>query len=106
VEKLLQHGIAADRWLAVIEQATTPRQNVYSYPIHDYLSAAGGNTYVSPALIIIGKVAALSSAFQWRPDSGSRDPYFPPVAANNATKEPTIRNNNPYPPYIIKKSLC
>jgi uroporphyrin-III C-methyltransferase len=106
VEKLLQHGIAEDRWLAVIEQATTPRQNVYSYPIHDYLSAAGGNTYVSPALIIIGKVAALSSAFQWRPDSGSREPYFPPVAASNATKEPTIRNNKYYPPYTIKKSLC
>ena len=88
VEKLLQHGIAEDRWLAVIEQATTPRQNVYSYPIHDYLSAAGGNTYVSPALIIIGKVAALSSAFKWQPDSQNREHYFPPIASASPATVP------------------
>jgi uroporphyrin-III C-methyltransferase len=85
VERLLQHGIPQDRWVAVIEQATTPRQNVYSYPIHDYLSAAGGNTYVSPALIIIGKVAALSSSFKWQPDSQSREHYFAPVPSASVT---------------------
>jgi uroporphyrin-III C-methyltransferase len=92
VERLLQHGIPQDRWLAVIEQATTPSQNVYSYPIHDYLSAAGGNTYVSPALIIIGKVAALSSSFKWQPDSQSREHYFTPVPATNirTTKYSTL----------------
>ena len=80
VERLLQHGIGQDRWLAVIEQATTPLQNVYSYPIHDYPRAAGGSTYTSPTLIIIGKVAALSSAFQWRPDSHNKEAYFAPLS--------------------------
>src|SRR5882757_549862 len=28
VEKLVQYGIAADKWIAVIEQATTPQQHV------------------------------------------------------------------------------
>jgi uroporphyrin-III C-methyltransferase len=79
VEKLLHYGIGQDRWLAVIEQATTPRQRVQSYPVHDYLPAARGNTYVSPALIIIGKVAELSSTFRWLPDSRNQEPYFAPV---------------------------
>lgn len=79
VEKLIHYGIGQDRWLAVIEQATTPLQRVYSYPIHDHRPAAGGSTYSSPALIIIGKVAALSSDFRWLPDSQSHEPYFAPV---------------------------
>ncbi|HEY4064362.1 MAG TPA: uroporphyrinogen-III C-methyltransferase [Puia sp.] len=81
VGKLLQYGIPADRWLAVIEQATTPNQRVYSYPIHDYPAAAGGSTYVSPALIIIGKVAELSSTFRWLPNSRNQESYFPPVVS-------------------------
>jgi uroporphyrin-III C-methyltransferase len=79
VEKLVHYGIGQDRWLAVIEQATTPLQRVHSYPIHDHQPAAGGSTYISPALIIIGKVAALSSDFRWLPDSRSQDNYFAPV---------------------------
>jgi uroporphyrin-III C-methyltransferase len=80
ITNLLQHGIGEDRWVAVIEQATTPRQQVYSYPVYDYLAAAEGNTYRSPSLIIIGRVAALSPVFQWLP-SGQQDTalYFPPV---------------------------
>ena len=79
VEKLIHYGIGQDRWLAVIEQATTPQQQVYSYPIHDHRPAAGGSTYLSPALIIIGKVAALSSDFRWLADSRSPKSYFAPV---------------------------
>jgi uroporphyrin-III C-methyltransferase/precorrin-2 dehydrogenase/sirohydrochlorin ferrochelatase/uroporphyrin-III C-methyltransferase len=79
VGKLLQYGIGKDRWLAVIEQATTPLQRVYSYPIHDHRPAMEGNTYLSPALIIIGKVAALSSNFHWLPDSRIQESYFAPV---------------------------
>lgn len=83
VEKLIGYGIAADKWIAVIEQATTPMQNVYNCPIHDYLTANRGNAYVSPTLIIIGKVAALHQHFQWLPDSLRKDPYFKPVDKNN-----------------------
>lgn len=79
VHKLLQHGIGKDKWLAVIEQATTPLQHVTNCPIHDYLPAKAGSSYVSPTLIIIGKVAALHESFGWLPDSQSKDSYFPPV---------------------------
>jgi uroporphyrin-III C-methyltransferase len=79
VQKLLQHGIGKDKWLAVIEQATTPLQNVTNCPIHEYLPTRTGNKYVSPTLIIIGKVAALHQSFGWVPDSQSKEDYFPPV---------------------------
>jgi uroporphyrin-III C-methyltransferase/precorrin-2 dehydrogenase/sirohydrochlorin ferrochelatase/uroporphyrin-III C-methyltransferase len=87
VEKLLQYGIGADKWLAVIEQATTPLQNIYNCPVHAYLPAAKGSSYTSPTLIIIGKVAALHEPFQWLPDSHSKEPYFAPVTTG---EEPVI----------------
>ena len=83
VENLLQHGIGTDKWLAVVEQATTPLQNVVNCPIHDYLADNRGNTYVSPTLIIIGRVSALHESFQWLPDSHSKEHYFKPVEKND-----------------------
>lgn len=80
IGELIRHGIAEDRWVAVIEQATTPQQRVTTYPIHDYLAAAAGTAYASPTLIIIGKVAALHADFHWLPDSNSGELYFPPLA--------------------------
>jgi uroporphyrin-III C-methyltransferase len=79
VATLLRHGIAADRWVTVIEQATTRQQRVSGYPIHQYLPEAAGRRYASPSLIVIGKVAALQSSFQWLPESVSSELYFPPV---------------------------
>jgi uroporphyrin-III C-methyltransferase len=77
IANLVQHGIAEDRWVAVIEQATTPMQRVTAYPVHDYLAAAAGSAYASPTLIIIGKVAALHADFHWLPDSTGDVQYFP-----------------------------
>ncbi len=62
-------GIAEDRWVAVIEQATTPLQRTYSYPVHNYLAVAAGSEYLSPSLVIIGRVAALQSVYQWQPEN-------------------------------------
>jgi uroporphyrin-III C-methyltransferase len=100
VEKLIHYGIGRDKGLAVIEQATTPLQHVVSCPIHDYLPSVKGQAdagdrsatmrtgsrvnYVSPTLIIIGKVVALHEAFQWLPNSYSKEPYFKPVEPNNS----------------------
>ena len=77
IGNLVRHGIAEDRWVAVIEQATTPWQRVTTYPIHDYLAAAAGTNYASPTLIIIGKVAALHADFHWLPDNAGDALYFP-----------------------------
>jgi uroporphyrin-III C-methyltransferase/precorrin-2 dehydrogenase/sirohydrochlorin ferrochelatase/uroporphyrin-III C-methyltransferase len=87
VEKLVQYGIGTDKWLAVVEQATTPLQNVYNGPIHAYLPAGRGSQYVSPTLLIIGKVAALHEPFQWLPDSHSKEHYFTPVAPREDAPE-------------------
>lgn len=76
---LVAEDIPADRWVAVIEQATTPLQRVHSWPVHEYLPSAGGSTYASPALVIIGRVAALHSSFQWLANSRSGELYFPPI---------------------------
>lgn len=91
VTRLTEHGIAADRWIAVIEQATTPGQRVASMPIHEYLSTAAGTEYASPTLIIVGRVAALHSSFGWFAPRGTQDQkvavdlYFPPVAPKMIT---------------------
>lgn len=84
MEKLLHHGIAADKWIAVIEQATTPQQNVHHYPVHAYLENAAGSSYASPTLIIIGKVATLHASFGWLPNSGSKEQYFTPLSIAGA----------------------
>jgi len=77
--KLIQHNISPDKHLAIIEQATTPMQNVHSHNIYEYAKNESGNTYVSPTLIIIGKVAALHQQFQWLPNSNSKNYYFKPI---------------------------
>jgi len=79
VSKLLQFKIAADRHVAIIEQATTPMQNVYGCNIHEYAKKWGGSNFVSPTLIIIGKVAALQQQFQWLSNSNSKEYYFKPI---------------------------
>jgi uroporphyrin-III C-methyltransferase len=83
IDKLLEQGIGKDKWLAVIEQATTQQQCVHHGPIHEYLLAHRGMTYTSPTLIIIGKVAALHQSFQWLPNSQSKEPYFKPIGSDS-----------------------
>jgi len=84
VGRLVEEGIAADRWVAVIEQATTPFQRVHSWPVHRYPDEAAGRRYASPTLIIIGRVAALHSSFQWLANSGGKELYFPSITENIA----------------------
>ncbi|HET6254764.1 MAG TPA: uroporphyrinogen-III C-methyltransferase [Puia sp.] len=79
VGRLLANGIPEDRWITVIEQATTPKQCVSGFPIHEYPQAAAGRSWQSPSLIIIGKVGALQQSFSWLSDTLSSTPYFPPI---------------------------
>jgi uroporphyrin-III C-methyltransferase/precorrin-2 dehydrogenase/sirohydrochlorin ferrochelatase/uroporphyrin-III C-methyltransferase len=79
VSRLLANDIPEDRWITIIEQATTPNQQISNYPIHQYLAAAAGRSWRSPSLIIIGKVGALQRDFGWLPDTISTSLYFPPI---------------------------
>jgi uroporphyrin-III C-methyltransferase len=83
VKKLLDHGIGKDRSIAVIEQATTPLQKVFSTGIHRYEKEFGNRSYISPTLIIIGKVASLHEELKWMAENLSTgELYFKPVSRN------------------------
>jgi uroporphyrin-III C-methyltransferase len=83
VKQLIDEGIPKDRFIAVVEQATTPLQKVISSPIHDYAHQFGSRLYMSPTLIIIGKVAGLHKALKWKPENeATGELYFKPVTKN------------------------
>jgi siroheme synthase len=80
IQKLIESKIGNDKHIAVIEQATTPLQNVYECNVYDYAEKFGKSSYVSPTLLIIGKVAALHQQFKWTENSNNKENYFEPVA--------------------------
>jgi siroheme synthase len=79
VEKLIEEDIALDRFISIIEQATTPMQNVYTCNIHEYAKNSGDRSFVSPTLIIVGKVAALQPELNWMVKSNNEENYFKPL---------------------------
>jgi uroporphyrin-III C-methyltransferase len=79
VANLTKNNIAANKLLAVIEQATTPLQNVYVTNIYEYNGQLKGKKFISPSLVIIGKVVGLHEQFNWLANSNSREEYFKPV---------------------------
>jgi uroporphyrin-III C-methyltransferase len=80
VDNLVKFDISDDKLLAVIEQATTPLQNVHVTNLYKYDEQLRGRTFVSPSLVIIGKVVALHEQFKWIENSNSADHYFKPLA--------------------------
>jgi uroporphyrin-III C-methyltransferase len=80
VAHLIKNKIANDKLLAVIEQATTPLQHVTVASLYEYDRKLKGRHFVSPSLVIIGKVVALHSSFAWLSNSNSSEFYFRPVA--------------------------
>ena len=79
VTKLVSNNIAHDKWLAVVEQATTPLQHVYTCSVQEYANKFGGKTYVSPSLVIIGNVVRLHEQFRWMENSKEQGEYFDAV---------------------------
>lgn len=79
VANLVKNNISADKLLAVVEQATTPLQNVHVTNIYEYNEQLKGKKFISPSLVIIGKVVGLHQQFGWLANSNSREDYFKPV---------------------------
>ncbi len=79
VEKLTANNIHEDKLLAVVEQATTPLQNVHISNLYDYKNKLKDQKYISPSLVIIGKVVALHEQFAWLNNSNSSEYYFKPM---------------------------
>lgn len=88
VENLVRNGIAADKLLAVIEQATTPFQKVYTSSLYHYDNTLRNKKFLSPSLVIVGKVVALHQQFEWFESGNKIQQYFEPVHESNfSTKE-------------------
>jgi uroporphyrin-III C-methyltransferase len=93
VAQLTANHIGEEKLLAVIEQANTPLQHVHVSSLLQYNVQLKGKRFISPSLVIIGRVVALHQQFAWLPDSDSKDYYFKPMGSllhtnttNNAKK--------------------
>jgi uroporphyrin-III C-methyltransferase len=81
VNKLIENNIGKDKKLAVIEQATTTYQQVYITDIYEYQTKWKGQAFISPSLIIIGKVVGLHESFNWFKGSDLKEYYFKPLTS-------------------------
>ena len=82
ISRLLRSRVSHDKWVAVVEQATTPNQKVFSYPINEFLLATNESKFKSPSIIIIGKVVKLQRQFDWFKTIESEESFFPSAQPN------------------------
>jgi uroporphyrin-III C-methyltransferase len=94
VKKLKQYNIGEDKLIAVAEQATTPFQKIHISSFDEYEIKLQDRAFLSPTLVIIGKVVALHEQFAWLPDSISSDYYFKPLVAKVNSITDTDKVNN------------
>jgi len=86
VNHLTANGISDKKLLAIVEQATTPSQKIYTSSLYEYKKKFTGKTFFSPSLVIIGKVVALHQQFEWfRPQQHSE--YFQSTYETNTNKD-------------------
>lgn len=76
VEKLTANNISRQKKLAVIEQATTPFQQVHLFDVYEDLKKLQQLDFGSPSLVIIGAVVNLHETFAWLPNSAAQADYF------------------------------
>lgn len=82
IHQLQQHGITQGKGIAVIEQATTPYQQVHTATFENP-GRLNQRAFVSPTLLIIGQVVNLQAQFGWLDNSTLEGSYFKSVAAIN-----------------------
>lgn len=78
-EKLILAGADVQTPLLVVEQATTTKQYVHPFLLKDFESKQPKIFFVSPSIMIVGKVAALYDPFSWFHNQSDRSPYFQPL---------------------------
>ncbi len=77
--KLIFAGADLKMPLLVVEQASTPKQYVHQFLLEDFLSEQTKIEFISPSVIIVGKVAALYDQFSWFHNQSDRSAYFQPL---------------------------
>lgn len=79
VEKLTSYNISEEKLLAVIEQGTTPNQQVTITNLYEYSKSAVNRKLASPSLLIIGRVVKLHEEYKWLKNGLNTEEYFEPV---------------------------
>ena len=76
IENLVANNISHEKLLAVVEQATTPFQKIHTSSLYGYNENGRNKKFVSPTLVIIGKVVALHQQFEWFESQKQSKEYF------------------------------
>jgi uroporphyrin-III C-methyltransferase len=79
VRKLIHAGADTSIPFIVVEQATTPKQFVHQFTLGEFASSEIYAEFVSPSLVIMGKVTMLYKQFAWLPNNNERALYFKPL---------------------------
>ncbi|RYY11651.1 MAG: uroporphyrinogen-III C-methyltransferase, partial [Chitinophagaceae bacterium] len=79
VNKLCAHNIDPAKKIALIAQATTPMQQICISGLYE-VDKRLYQRFISPSLIIIGKVVNLHTSFAWLPENEQPEHYFNPIA--------------------------
>lgn len=64
-EKLMEHGLPADLPMALVQQATTPRQRVFTGTLGTMPELIANEEIKPPTLIIVGNVVKLHDKLNW-----------------------------------------
>ena len=78
VNHLLQYNNNADTAIAVIEQATTVYQKIYTSTLKNCATDFANTTFQSPSLVLIGDVVKLHEQFSWF-EGGETGTVFPEI---------------------------
>ena len=81
VANLVQNGADVNTPFMVVEQATTPQQFVHQYTLQQFITEGNGDSFISPSIVVIGKVTGLYKDFAWLPNNSRRELYFTPLEA-------------------------
>jgi uroporphyrin-III C-methyltransferase/precorrin-2 dehydrogenase/sirohydrochlorin ferrochelatase len=65
VRKLLEHGAAASRPVAIVAQGTTANQRVLTATLATIRDVASAADLKPPALLVVGEVVALHATLNW-----------------------------------------
>lgn len=75
IESLLTFGCQPSTPIAVVEQATTGSQKIYTSTLEQARTGFADQQFLSPSLVIIGEVVRLHEQFRWF-TGGSTDSVF------------------------------
>ncbi|HBN6703428.1 uroporphyrinogen-III C-methyltransferase [Elizabethkingia anophelis] len=90
VDKFKEYDVSSEKKIAVIEQATTPFQKVYTSSFEDFAQKLGHKLFASPSLVVIGKIVNLHEEFSWLQNTDNEGLYFKSIT--NGSLLPKTQN--------------